>query len=110
MLFNFPFEVEHVVPKAKKGTDEDSNLALACHGCNLFKSDSLTGIDPESNEEVNLFHPRSDVWGDHFAFDSESRLIEGISGKGRATVARLRMNNEAQLASRRWWVSLGLFP
>ena len=110
VLFNFPFEVEHIVPKSKNGSGQDSNLALACRGCNLFKSDTVWGTDPESNEEVNLFHPRIEQWGDHFVYDSESRKIEGRSATGRATVARLQMNSDFQLASRRWWTSLGLFP
>lgn len=28
-IFNFPFEVEHVIPVSHKGIDEHSNLALA---------------------------------------------------------------------------------
>lgn len=33
----FPLQVEHVIPKKHDGTDEDSNLALACMDCNLAK-------------------------------------------------------------------------
>ena len=110
VLFNFRFEVEHVVPMSKRGPDEDSNLALACHGCNLFKSNAETAADPESSESAVLFHPRRDEWSDHFEFDSKSLRIEGTSATGRATVAKLQMNNELQLASRRWWIVLGLFP
>jgi hypothetical protein len=29
IVFNFPFEVEHIVPQARGGSDHDSNLALA---------------------------------------------------------------------------------
>jgi hypothetical protein len=29
-VFNFPFEVEHVVPFARPGSAEEANLALAC--------------------------------------------------------------------------------
>ena len=110
VLFNFRFEVEQIVPKSKRGSDEVSNLALACHGCNLFKSDAETGTDPETNEKVVLFHPRLNIWDEHFEFDAESGMIEGINPTGRATVAELQMNNELQLVSRRWWIVLGLFP
>jgi len=34
---NVPLQVEHVVPKAKGGTNRVSNLALACAACNLKK-------------------------------------------------------------------------
>src|SRR5436309_15110877 len=58
IVFNFPFEVEHIVPQAHGGPDADHNLALACHSCNLFKSDFETGPDEEAQVEVPLFHPR----------------------------------------------------
>ena len=45
IVFNFPFEVEHVLPQARGGTDVLANLALACHACNLFKSDFKTGAE-----------------------------------------------------------------
>jgi len=34
---NVPFEVEHIHPKSKGGTDRISNLAIACHNCNQEK-------------------------------------------------------------------------
>ncbi|MCC5617546.1 HNH endonuclease [Nostoc sp. CHAB 5836] len=34
---NIPFEVEHIHPKSKGGSDRVSNLALACHNCNQAK-------------------------------------------------------------------------
>lgn len=34
---NVPFEVEHIQPKSKGGSDRVSNLALACHACNQSK-------------------------------------------------------------------------
>jgi 5-methylcytosine-specific restriction endonuclease McrA len=34
---NVPFEVEHIQPKSKGGSDRVSNLALACHTCNQRK-------------------------------------------------------------------------
>src|SRR5262249_53521381 len=32
-----PLQVEHIVPKARGGSDRVSNLALACAGCNIAK-------------------------------------------------------------------------
>lgn len=34
---NVPFEVEHIIPKARGGSNRVSNLALACHDCNQKK-------------------------------------------------------------------------
>lgn len=30
VVFNFPFEVEHIIPIAKRGKTDLDNLALAC--------------------------------------------------------------------------------
>lgn len=109
-VFNFPFEVEHILPQSRGGSDDLANLALACHACNLFKSDFETGRDEESQAEVPLFHPRIDIWEQHFQIDAERAEIFGITPVGRATVARLQMNRPRQIMARRRWIQLRLFP
>ncbi len=59
-------EIEHIIPLVKGGTDEESNLWLACPICNSHKSDKIIAIDPDSNATVSLFNPRTDSWWDHF--------------------------------------------
>lgn len=110
VIFNFPFEVEHVIPVCHKGTDDLSNLALACRSCNIYKADHLTGFDAVTQEETVLFNPRLDRWEDHFRVDRGSGDILSKTSIGRATVNRLKMNREAQLAARLQWMRLGLFP
>lgn len=34
---NVPFEIEHIQPKSKGGSDRVSNLTIACHACNQAK-------------------------------------------------------------------------
>ena len=65
-VFNFPFEVEHIVPSGRGGNDEDSNLALACRSCNVRKSDRVHARDPETETEVPLFDPLTNKWEDFF--------------------------------------------
>lgn len=110
ILFNFPFEVDHILPQSRGGSDDPDNLALACRACNLFKSDFETGQDEESQAEAMLFHPRNDIWEQHFRIDKERSEILGITPVGRATVARLQMNRPRQVTARRRWIQLGLFP
>jgi hypothetical protein len=110
IVFNFPFEVEHIVPQARGGSDEPENLALACRSCNLFKSDSETGQAEEGKPEVALFHPRRAQWDQHFRIDTESAEIIGVTPAGRATVIRLQMNRPRQISARRRWMQLELFP
>jgi hypothetical protein len=109
-IFNFPFEVEHILPTSQQGADDDNNWALACRACNLRKADHVSARDEQTGKTIQLFHPRQDQWAEHFEFDLESGSILGKTPIGRATVARLEMNSSVQRAARRQWMRLGLFP
>jgi len=109
-LFNLPFEVEHIIPPIHGGVDEDSNWALSCRSCNLHKSDYLEGVDSETRTTVRLFNPRQSLWAEHFRVEGITASIVGLTANGRVTVARLQMNSPAQLAARRQWARLHLFP
>ncbi len=67
--------IEHIVPKKHGGSDELSDLALACIDCNLHKGSNLTGIDPATGQLTPLFHPRQHSWEAHFDWNGSS--IEG---------------------------------
>ena len=84
------FHVDHIIPKQHGGSDDPSNLALACYHCNLRKGPNLTGIDPDTGALVPLFHPRQARWEDHFAL--HETLIVGLTPTGRTTVRVLQMN------------------
>jgi hypothetical protein len=85
------FHIEHVIPRQHGGVSTEENLALACHHCNLHKGPNLTGIDPETETIVPLFHPRRQTWDDHF-LQSGARVF-GRTPTGRATVRVLDMNS-----------------
>ncbi|KAM3094471.1 HNH endonuclease [Phormidesmis sp. 146-35] len=110
LVFNFPFEVEHIIPVCRGGADAESNLALACRSCNLRKGMRINSKDPESETEMRLFNPRIDQWNEHFQAEAESSRILGITSIGRATVDCLDFNNQTQLGARRLWSRLDLFP
>lgn len=109
-VFNFPFEVEHIIPTSQGGTGDESNLSLACRICNLRKSNHEVGWDDQTGRESRLFHPRQDRWDDHFVYHQASRMIVGLTPIGRATVDRLRLNSPGQLTARSQWTRLGVFP
>ncbi|MGB3205272.1 MAG: HNH endonuclease signature motif containing protein [Crinalium sp.] len=110
LVFNFQFEVEHIIPLYRNGADAEFNLALACRSCNLRKGTRISGIDPESNTEIFLFNPRKQQWNDHFQVSEESGAIIGRTAIGRVTFTCLEMNSQAQLIARQLWIRLGLFP
>jgi HNH endonuclease len=110
-IFNFPFEIEHILPISRGGQDDDLNLALSCRSCNLHKANRINGKDPESNHaEVRLFNPRKDQWNEHFQVNLETGIITGITPIGRATVHCLEMNRQSQLTARQYWIRLNVFP
>jgi 5-methylcytosine-specific restriction endonuclease McrA len=90
--------VEHIRPIKHGGTDEESNLCLACIDCNLHKGPNLTGVDPLTDEVTLLFHPRMQAWDDHFSW--EGTHIIGKTAIGRTTIRVLCMNSDEQLELR----------
>ena len=100
--------VEHIIARQHGGSDDPSNLALASHRCNAHKGPNLAGIDPLTGDVVPLFHPRRDVWTEHFRYEGLS--IVGRNPAGRATVRVLAMNDERRLERRAELRLRGEFP
>lgn len=109
-ILPMPLEIEHIVPLALGGTDDEENLWLACRACSSFKHAKTHGFDQETNQEVRLFNPRTQDWQEHFEFDSGTGEIIGKTSCGRATVNALRMNNEQAVSARLHWVKAGWYP
>jgi len=103
-------EIEHIIPKSKGGTDDEENLWLACHSCNLYKSDQTHRHDPLTGRRVRLFNPRGQQWERHFRWSEDSAFIIGQTPCGRATVAALNMNNMVAVTVRRNWIIAGWHP
>ena len=93
-----PFQIDHVIAEQHGGSTTFGNLALACYHCNLHKGPNLTGFDPDSAAVCRLFHPRQDVWREHFKV--AGAIILGITPCGRTTVWVMEMNSEVQLLQR----------
>lgn len=102
------FHVEHIAPRSKGGDTVLANLAWACPGCNLHKSDRTEVIDPATGTSARLFHPRLHLWDIHFEW--RGYAILGRTSIGRATVAALDLNHSRRIAVRRAEEQFGLFP
>lgn len=104
-------QIEHIIPLAKGGTDNESNLWLSCPPCNSHKSDKVAAIDPVTKECVPLFNPRTQIWEEHFSWSEDGICIEGRTQIGRATVVALHLcSDELVLEVRRNWVIAGWHP
>lgn len=105
-----PFDIDHIIPESEDGKSELENLALACHGCNLFKSNKQNFFDSFSDKEVRLFNPRIDSWNKPFAWKSGFSEIVGLTATKRATVEALKLNREGLVNQRKMLYTAGKHP
>lgn len=87
-----PFQIDHIIAEQHGGETVASNLALACPHCNRYKGPNIAGRDPRSGEITPLFHPRVNIWTEHFP--CEGPHIAGHTQIGRATIQVLAINAE----------------
>jgi hypothetical protein len=104
------FEIEHIISLFHGGTNELSNLAFSCGGCNNRKSFKIMAIDPISGINVPLFNPRIDNWTVHFQWQDDFTIVEGITEIGRATVVQLKLNRKGLINLRKALFAFGVHP
>ena len=104
------FHYEHIIALALNGPTELENIARSCGICNNNKRDKIEHIDPLTHEIVRLFHPRQDVWTDHFQWSNDDLYIVGLTAIGRATIDLLKLNRTNALNLRKLLKLGGLHP
>jgi hypothetical protein len=87
------FHVDHIQPIADGGLTQEENLAWACVSCSLKKGSRQVLMDSVTAELTRLFHPRLDVWRDHFRWDGE--YLVALTATGRVTIDALALNRES---------------
>ncbi len=103
-------ELDHLIPTAKGGTDDEDNLWLACRLCNGYKGTQTHGRDPVTGRSVRLFNPRHQKWSRHFVWSEDGTQIVGKTVCGRATVIAVQLNNIIAVMVRREWVAASWHP
>lgn len=103
-------EIDHIVPRAAGGTDQEENLWLACRLCNNAKGVKTHGSDLLTKRRVRLFNPRTQRWNRHFHWSDDGSRVIGKTICGRVTVDALNLNNEIARVVRQNWVSAGWHP
>jgi 5-methylcytosine-specific restriction endonuclease McrA len=86
-----PFHCDHIIAEKHGGKTNAANLAWACYSCNLHKGPNIAGVDPVTGKLSRLYHPRSDIWTQHFEW--EGAWLRGKSVIGRTTIAVLDINH-----------------
>jgi HNH endonuclease len=104
-------EIEHIIPIARGGTSDESNLWLSCPLCNRAKGDRIAAMDPDTRAEVSLFDPRTQRWSEHFRWTADGLRVNGLTPTGRATVAALHLADDPDaITVRGFWVLAGWHP
>jgi hypothetical protein len=103
-------EIDHIIPKAAGGSDDEDNLWLACPRCNNYKNQQTHAVDPVTRRRVALFNPRIQQWDTHFRWGRDRATIIGRTACGRATVNALKMNLKVSVEGRRAMVRIGVYP
>ncbi len=87
----FSHQPDHIIAVKHGGKTTEANLAWACFLCNRFKGSDIASIDPETDDLAPLFHPRHDLWREHFRLE-EGQIIP-LTAVGRVTARLLRFNS-----------------
>ena len=102
-----PFQIDHIISEKHGGPTLADNLALSCYYCNSFKGPNIAGIDPDGAKDnaVQLFHPRRNIWAEHFAWNDA--VLIGTSACGRTTIVVLRINESNAIETRSMLIDSG---
>lgn len=102
-----PFCCDHIIAQKHKGPTTENDLAWSCYDCNSFKGPNIAGIDPETEQIVPLFNPRSMSWEVHFVWNGQE--LSGRTAIGRTTIEVLNINDPERVEHRRLLMADGVF-
>jgi hypothetical protein len=103
------FEVDHIVPVSQGGETSLDNLCLSCPSCNRHKGARQAVSDSQTGKSVPLYHPRHQVWSEHFVWSDDGTRLEGSTSVGCATIEALHINRPQMTRLRGLWIKMGLF-
>lgn len=109
-LAGIAMAIDHIILLSRNGSHDKDNLCQACYRCNEFKGPLTHASDPLTEQITALYHPRQQIWAEHFAWTSDGLQIVGLTAQGRATVDTLRMNDPWMLRARQIWILAGIHP
>lgn len=76
---NVPFELEHIQPRSRGGSDRVSNLALSCHACNQRKGQQTAAEFGHAQVEEQARTPLKDAAAVN---TTRSRLVQELRALG----------------------------
>lgn len=104
----YTHEVDHIIAQKHGGPTTADNLALSCISCNRHKGTDIATFDPATSEITSLFHPRNQIWAEHFTLNNGR--IEGMTPAGRATAKLLLFNTPTRILERQFLIAQKQYP
>jgi HNH endonuclease len=101
-----PHEIDHIIAEKHNGRTESENLALSCTLCNKHKGSDLASIDPETAEITPLYHPRQNLWREHFQLNGAEFIA--LTAIGRVTISLLQLNRRDRIDERYLLLQAGI--
>jgi hypothetical protein len=103
-----PLQLEHIFSQKHYVWHSLLNLASACYLGNRLKGSDISTILPPDFTLIRLYHPRNDVWLEHFELSGP--LILPKTKIGQATIKVLQLNSEERVLERTLLIEEKLFP
>ncbi len=103
----YKFHIDHIISIRHGGDSSFENLAFSCQICNQNKGTDIATILPSTGDTpVRFFHPRSDIWKNHFSLSGNGKL-EPKSKIGEATIKHLQLNHPDSILERKELIRIG---
>jgi 5-methylcytosine-specific restriction endonuclease McrA len=99
-------EIDHIIAEKHGGRTESDNLALSCTLCNKFKGSDIASIDPNTEKIVALYHPRQNLWHEHFRLSGAK--FTSLTEIGRVTARLLQFNSIDRVKERQFLLDAGI--
>lgn len=99
-------EIDHIIAQKHQGKTEPDNLALSCTICNKHKGSDIASITSDTGNVIALYHPRRDIWTNHFKI--EDAQILPLTPTGEVTVRLLQFNSMNRVQERALLIEAGL--
>jgi hypothetical protein len=104
-------EIDHAISEKHGGATDAANLAYSCYYCNRNKGSDIATLHPVTGGFVGFFHPRRDVWADHFAFSPiDNVTFVPLTDIGEATIRILGINDADRVWERLLLYKNGRYP
>lgn len=91
--------VDHYVPVARGGRDDDGNLVYACIRCNQYKGDFAPDADDLAHGR-RVLHPLRDTLSEHIREELSTGFLQPRTPTGRFHIMLLQLNRPALALNR----------